>query len=358
MSFGFDMLRNLTILRPPDVKRRRASSYARDMSNFDFVMIKPKDRAVIAEIAGAGCVTHVWCTMMNSDKHYLRKIVLRSYWDDEENPSIEVPIGDFFGIGHGVCKNYWSLPLSMSPQDGKGFNCWWPMPYSNRAHFEIENESTYPTILYYYIDYEEYAKLEEGSGRFHATWHRVNPCQGTSDQRLIDNELQSMSLKNEDLSKNYIVLEAEGKGHYVGLNLNIHNLHTSTGSNWPGEGDDMIWIDGSKEPVLYGTGTEDYFNSAWSPSQEYCSPFHGITLPGGKKYSGKISYYRFHIPDPIYFQKSIKVTFEHGHANLRSDDWSSTAYWYQTEPHRKFDPLPPVEKRLPREEPKEIPFDK
>jgi hypothetical protein len=81
-------------------------------------------------------------------------------------------------------------------------------------------------------------------------------------------------------------------------------------------------------------------------------------LPGGKKYSGKISYYRFHIPDPIYFQKSIKVTFEHGHANLRSDDWSSTAYWYQTEPHRKFDPLPPVEKRLPREEPKEIPFDK
>jgi hypothetical protein len=356
MSLGSELLRGLSVLRPSTVKRKRVSSYAPDMSNFDFIMIKPGEKRIIADISGAGCITHIWFTIMNPDKYYLRKLVLRAYWDDEKDPSIEVPIGDFFGIGHGITKNYWSLPLQMSPQDGKGFNCWWPMPYAKRARFEIENETKFSTIFYYYIDYEEYAKPEEGLGRFHATWHRVNPCQGISEKGLSNNEFQMMG-KNEDLSKNYVILEAEGKGHYVGLNLNIHNLRTTNEDNWPGEGDDMIWIDGSKEPVLYGTGTEDYFNTAWSPTQEYCSPFHGITLPGGKNHSGKISYYRFHILDPVYFEKNIKVTIEHGHANRRSDDYSSTAYWYQTEPHKKFSPLLPVEERLPRIELKEIPLD-
>ncbi|MHA1233270.1 MAG: DUF2961 domain-containing protein, partial [Candidatus Helarchaeota archaeon] len=124
--------------------------------------------------------------------------------------------------------------------------------------------------------------------------------------------------------------------------------------NWPGEGDDMIYIDGEKLPTIYGTGTEDYFNCAYCPTQEYNSLFHGITLPGGKNWSGRISYYRFHILDPIYFEKSIKVTIEHGHANRLANDYSSTAYWYQTEPHKKFKKLLPVNERLPRKRPKEI----
>ena len=122
--------------------------------------------------------------------------------------------------------------------------------------------------------------------------------------------------------------------------------------NWPGEGDDYIEIDDG-EIILHGTGTEDYFCTAWSPSVYYCSPYFGIILPGGKNWSGKISYYRYHIEDPIYFHKNIKVKIEHGHANQRSDDFSSTAYWYQTEPHKTIKPIIEVNKRLPREEPKE-----
>jgi hypothetical protein len=145
---------------------------------------------------------------------------------------------------------------------------------------------------------------------------------------------------------------------HVGCHLDIHNLLTPELSHrndnlWPGEGDDYIEID-DKEIILYGTGTEDYFCTAWSPTQFYCSPYYGITLPGGLNYSGKLSYYRFHIEDPIYFHKNIKVKIEHGHANQRSDDFSSTAYWYQLEPHKKFKPLLPLNERLPREEPKEI----
>ena len=113
--------------------------------------------------------------------------------------------------------------------------------------------------------------------------------------------------------------------------------------NWYGEGDDMIFIDGEQwPPSLHGTGTEDYFNTAYCPADKYDAPYHGMTLPGGPNWSGKSSYYRFHIEDAIHFRKSIKVTIEHGHANHRADDISSTAYWYQLEPHKPFPPLPPV----------------
>jgi transposase len=119
--------------------------------------------------------------------------------------------------------------------------------------------------------------------------------------------------------------------------------------NWYGEGDDMIFIDGEGwPPSLHGTGTEDYFNTAWSPKQEYSAPYHGITLGGGDNWSGHVSLYRFHVEDPVTFEKSIRVTLEHGHANKRSDDFSSVAYWYQVEPHRPF-PISPVRQRIPRQ---------
>ena len=146
-------------------------------------------------------------------------------------------------------------------------------------------------------------------------------------------------------------MEAKGNGHYVGANINIHNLNKTALWDWPGEGDDMFFIDGEPwPPRLHGTGTEDYVNMAWCPTQNYSAPYHGLILGGEDNWKGKITYYRYHIQDPIVFDKSIKATFEHGHNNNRSDDISSTAYWYQSEPHMKFPKLLPVEKRLPIDE--------
>lgn len=344
MSIGFNSLNNLAKIRK-DVKRKRISSYDPTGANADFNFIKSKQKHVIFDMNGAGIIRHIWMTLACSDPLYLRKAVIRMWWDDEPEPSVECPIGDFFGVGHAKAVNYWSLPLSMGPQDGKGFNCFFSMPFSKRAKIEVENESDVEIVWYYYIDYEEYKKLDEDYGRFHVTWHRENPCKGSNREPFYR--------KNPTHENDFLLFEAEGEGHYVGCHVDIHNLKVTHKHNWPGEGDDYIEID-DREIIIYGTGTEDYFCTSWCPSQYYCSPYFGIPLPGGKNWSGKISYYRYHIEDPIYFHKNIKVKIEHGHANQRSDDWSTTAYWYQTEPHKKFNPLLSMEERLPRDEPEEI----
>jgi len=224
------------------------------------------------------------------------------------------------------------------------------MPFSANAKIEILNECDKQIIFYYYVDYEEYNQMPEGLLRFHASWNRECPTKGVEQGNMTNREWLFEG-KNTTGKKNYVILEAKGKGHYVGCNLNIHNLRDITKWDWPGEGDDMIFIDSEKwPPTLHGTGTEDYFNTAWCPTQEYNSPYHGIILGGKDNWKGMISYYRYHIRDPIMFEKSIKVTIEHGHNNHRSDDWSSTAYWYQTEPHMKFKSLLPVKLRLPIDE--------
>ena len=332
-----------------DCRRRRISSHDSTGGNRDYVVIPEGASYQLAEVGGAGCIRHLWVTIRCQDRWYLRKILLRMYWDGEREPSVEVPIGDFFGIGHGVTQNFISAPLQMSPEDGRGFNCWWPMPFGDGARIEVENGcDTEVQALYYYIDYEEYGELEPGLGRFHATWHRENPTDGIAYDEPYDlNELWRR--KNIDGSGNYVILEAEGRGHYVGCHVDLHNLRETEGFNWYGEGDDMIFIDGESLPSIVGTGTEDYYCMSWCPTQEYCAPYHGLPLPGGPNWGGKVSWYRYHILDPICFERSIKVTIEHGHDNWRSDDFSSTAYWYQTEPHRRLRPMLPVEGRLPRE---------
>ncbi len=354
MDFGFNSLINLAKIKK-NVKRKRISSYDKTGANADFKIIEKKEKFELCNLTCTGIIKHIWMTLASEDSNYLRKVVIRMWWDDEKNPSVECPIGDFFGIGHAKTVNFWSLTLSMGPSDGKGFNCWFPMPFSKNAKIEVENESENTLILYYYIDYEEYQEIDESLGRFHACWKRENPCKGQDYKYLkqMDCKSEMFSKKNLTHEDDYLILEAEGEGHYVGCHLDIHNLFETERENWPGEGDDYIEIDNA-EIILHGTGTEDYFCGAWSPSQYYCSPYYGIPLPGGKNWSGKISYYRYHIEDPIYFHKNIKVKIEHGHANQRSDDWSSTAYWYQTDPHKKFNPILSVEERLPREEPKDI----
>ena len=325
----------------------RASSYDRTGGNDDRLELAPGATAVLARIDEPGVVRHIWTTIACGDPHHLRKIVLRMFWDGEAQPSVEAPIGDFFGLGHGRARNFWSLPLQMSPQDGKGFNCWFPMPFA-AARFEVENEAEDELVLSYYIDYE-LGEDDAGLGRFHAQWRRVSGADGPDEVGLTNEELL---FRGQNLSgdENYVILEAEGRGHYVGCTLAIQNrrLVGPETWNWYGEGDDMIFVDGEPfSPSLHGTGTEDYFGTAWCPTEPYSSPYLGIVLPGGENWSGQIALYRFHVEDPVRFRRSIRVTIEHGHANRRSDDLSSVAYWYQAEPHSSFPTLPSVRERLP-----------
>lgn len=334
-----------------DCIRKRISSHDITGGNMDYFKVPKGETFVLADIKEVGCIRHIWITLSCKDKWHLRKIILRMYWDGEEKPSVEVPIGDFFGIGHGIYKNYMSLPLQMAPEDGRALNCWWAMPFNNGARIEVENQCDFDIDrIYYYIDFEQYEKLDEPMGRFHATWNRVNPIQGIDYTKpFVIDELKQA--KNLDGKNNYVILMAEGRGHYVGCNVSHHNLLVTDKFNWYGEGDDMIYIDGEKLPSIVGTGTEDYYGMAWCPTQEYRGAYYGLLLTGEDNWGGKISWYRYHIADPIYFKESIKVTIEIGHNNWRSDDISSTAYWYQLEPHKPFKELPGVEDRVPREYP-------
>ena len=341
------MLENLYQIR--EGKRMRESSYDRTGGNFDFYMLNPSENKIIFKAVCNGCIRHIWMTMgtypYNPNALLERKVVLRMFWDNESMPSVETPIGDFFGMGHGMSKNYWSAPLTMCPEDGRGYNCYFPMPFSSEARIEVANESNEPMMLYFYIDYEEYVSPIQSPLRFHAQWRR-ELTQSTADPAL-DGEAFQFSGENLTGEHNYVILEAQGKGHYVGCNMNIHNLRYTGKMNWPGEGDDMIFIDEEPwPPRLHGTGCEDYFGTAFCPTEEYCAPYNGVILAGGNNWSGKISYYRYHIEDPVMFEKSIKVTIEHGHNNHRADDYSSTAYWYQTEPHTHYSILS-VAQRLP-----------
>src|SRR4051812_2127119 len=205
-----------------DTRSGRASSWDRSGGNDDRLTIPPGESAVLAEVAQARVVRHIWMTIACRDTHYLRKIVLRAFWDGEADPSIEVPIGDFFGIGHAETRNFTSLPLQMSPEDGKGFNCWFPMPFET-ARFEVQSECDEDVLLYFYIDYEVGGAAGPGQGRFHAQWRRENPTDGISEEGLSNDEFQLQG-ENASGEGNYVVLEAEGRGHYVGCNVNIQNL--------------------------------------------------------------------------------------------------------------------------------------
>jgi hypothetical protein len=369
MQIGNSSLSNLARLRD-GVRRERASSWDQSGGNRDFWTFEPGQALTIAETTGAGCIKHIWTTMSSPDPYFARKVVLRMWWDGEpvESPSVQVPIGDFFGIGHAIVKTFWSLPLTMSPSDGRGFNCFFPMPFAESARIEVTNETADPFNLYFYVDYEAYDRLDDGYGRFHAQWRRENPTAGWGDpsRRFRQDRGYAREVNatpNLGDADNYLILEAEGKGQYVGCHLDV-DCFAREKNDWYGEGDDMVVIDGEPSllrrrhsdgapwpPRLHGTGTEDYFNTAYCPHEEFCTPYHGITVYSGTDewpWRGKNSLYRFHVEDPIYFERSIRVSIEHGHANNLSNDYSSTAYWYQAEPHKPFPPLVPVEERLPR----------
>ncbi len=373
MDLGSGSLAGLARVR--DYKSRRLSSWDRSGGNRDAIQVRAGERVVLGEIAGAGCVRHIWMTMMSlvPEPAELRQTVLRMFWDGESHPSVEVPLGDFFGIGFGLRRNFVSLPLQMSPHNGRGFNCWFPMPFATGARFEVENQGRQERVLFFYIDYEEHAAADPELAPFHAWWNRANPSAGTarargytradygySDQRPVGPGLGlagPWQQPNLTGACNYVLLDTRGRGHYVGCNLNVDVFERQV-NDWYGEGDDMIFVDDEPwPPRLHGTGTEDYFNTAFCPRQEYHAPYHGITVYSGNDawpWGGKNAMYRFHIEDPIRFERAIRVTIETGHDNALANDYSSTAYWYQTERTAPLPALPPVEARLPRPDPPEL----
>jgi hypothetical protein len=239
-----------------------------------------------------------------------------------------------------------------------GMNSFFPMPFAESARIEVENESDRDSwVFVYHISYEEYDVLEEDLWRFHAQWRRENPCQGWGDFSMSTPTAVLRYGAGEEAvwdkpnfgEGNYVLLEAEGEGHYVGCNLSIHNITNKT-YTWFGEGDEMIFIDGEPfPPSIHGTGTEDYFGAAFLLPGKFSTPYFGVSLAGDpRNMTGRWTLYRYHVESPIAFSKSIRVTIEHGHANNRWDDYSSVAYWYQREPHREFPPMLPVAERLPR----------
>jgi D-arabinan exo alpha-(1,3)/(1,5)-arabinofuranosidase (non-reducing end) len=315
-------------------KTRRSSSWDRTGGNRDATPVEPGQTATVLDVTGAGVVTHIWFTIASPDPMHLKNLVLRAWWDGESSPSIEAPIGDFFGLGLGEYFVYQSALLAVAPI--KALNAYFQMPFSSSARITVTNEGKVRTnSLYYAIDYVTLPGIPADLGRFHAQYRQAAPCKAV----ISDG-------KNLDGKDNYVFLEATGRGHFIGV---THGIEQNE-NGWFGEGDDMIFIDGDAMPTINGTGTEDYYNGAWDfGGQPFANMHQGAPyIVDPERIGGRYCLYRWHIESPITFEKSIRVTIEHGTANDRADDFYSTAYWYQTEPHAAFPPLPAPAERIPK----------
>ncbi len=323
----------------------RISSFDRTGGNADRITIEPGETATLAEIEGAGIIKHIWVTISHSDKLYRRNMILRMYWDGEENPSVESPIGDFFGQGWGEEYHFISLPLAAGPSGGRGLNCYFPMPFSKGAKITVENQSEKKcNAFYFYIDYEKHKNISGDQLRFHAWWN----CEVTEPWQGDENEWNSLRQPADDNPTdefNYLIVDTEGSGHFAGVNYYVN----CPSPMWYGEGDDMFKVDGETWPFsFHGTGTEDFFNSSWCPKEIYMHPFFGYPRVNETMgWMGRTHCYRFLIQEPIVFKKSLRGSIEHGHANNMTLELATVAYWYQKEPHKVFPPLPAVEKRKP-----------
>lgn len=298
------------------------------------VVIKKHTSYTVAEIDGSGAIQHIWMTPTGN----WRYSILRFYWDDETTPSVEVPVGDFFCMGWGKYAQVQSLAVAVNP--GSGFNCYWPMPFRKKCRITMENIDDEDMVLYYQVDYT-LTNVPKDAGYFHAQFRRVNPLPFKKDYVLVD------SIK--------------GKGQYVGTYL----AYGSNKNGWWGEGEIKFFMDGDKEfPTINGTGTEDYFcgsydfdsmhknqlGAAGSEYTEFCSPYSGLpqVIKGDGHYevAQRFGLYRWHIADPIRFEKDLKVTIQDlgwhhdGRYMPLQDDIASVVYWYQSEPHGAFPVFP------------------
>ncbi len=316
-----------------DFETMRASSSDTNWisGNADARRIEPGDTLTLADLEGPGVITHIWCTIAHSVPFYSRQLTLRIYWDGEKHPSVECPIGDFFGIGHGVDKPFMSIPIRVT-SEGRARNCYWPMPFRKSARITVTNDSNDRCrAFYYYVDWQKHKSLPDDTAYFHAMYRQEYPCV---------------------MGRNYLLADIEGRGHYVGTIQSVY--HMSDG--WYGEGDDFFFIDGEAAPRLRGTGTEDYFCDAWGFRQQD-GPFYGTPLWEGFEAGARSTAYRFHLSDPVVFKKSLRAEIEHKGSQKfpdgtdngfieRDDLMSSVAFWYQTEPHKPWPAIPPGPERL------------
>ncbi|MBS1747020.1 MAG: DUF2961 domain-containing protein [Bacteroidetes bacterium] len=298
------------------------------------VIIKSHTTFTVAEITGPGAIQHIWMTPTGN----WRYSILRFYWDDETTPSVEVPVGDFFCQGWGQFAQLSSLAVCANP--GSGFNCYWPMPFRKKCRVTMENIDEKDMVLYYQVDYT-LTSVPSDAAYFHAQFRRTNPLPYKQDYVLVDG--------------------IKGKGQYVGTYMayGVHN------NGWWGEGEIKFFIDGDTDyPTINGTGTEDYFCGAYDFDTrkknaagvdevnytEFSNPYTGLhqVIKGDGHYqiAQRFGLYRWHIKDPIRFDKDLRVTIQAlgwrdgGRYLPLQDDIATTVFWYQTEPHNPFPVLP------------------
>ncbi len=306
-----------------------AANAARDLGQgwkvSPYMRIEPKTTFVLAEIEGPGAIQQIWMTPAGN----WRYSILRMYWDGEENPSVEVPVGDFFANGWGKYAHVNSLAVCVNP--GSAFNCYWEMPFRKSCKITMENLDDEKMTLYYQINYT-LTEVPDDAAYFHAQFRRTNPVPYKEVYTLLDG--------------------VKGWGHYVGTYM----CWGSNNSGWWGEGEIKFYMDGDKKfPTICGTGTEDYFCGSYgfvadNQYREYTTPYAGmpqVIKPDGLWNSQqRFGLYRWHIMDPVRFEEDLKVTMQAlgwrsgGRYLPLQDDISSVAFWYQTEPHAPFPKLP------------------
>jgi hypothetical protein len=319
----------------------KQSSYDRTGGNADRWTIEPNATHEVFNSEGPGVITHIWFTISAQSGQHLKEIVLRIFWDGASKPSVETPVGDFFGLNLGQYFVYQSAFLNCSSV--KALNSYFAMPFRKSARITVTNESSRQVGAFYSnIDYQLLPSLPDRALYFHAQYRQQTP--NTAQQFAA-----SAPHNNLEGKSNYVYMEAQGAGHLMGVTLGV--LQNRDG--WMGEGDDMIYVDNDSAPAITGTGSEDYFNGAWDfGGRDGATPF--AHLYNGAPYivepeitGGRYCLYRWHGDNPVTFTKSLKHTMEHGHANDRADCFYSVAYWYQTQPFTDFPPLPPAHDRWP-----------
>jgi hypothetical protein len=333
----------------PDIAQQQtytwhlASSEETTGGNVDSLAINPGQTLTVLDSDGPGMVSHVWFTISDPEAYFLKRLVLRMYWDGEKDPSVETPIGDFFGLGLGVAYGWQSAVLSVG--NNNALNCFFPMPYQHHGRITVTNEGKMAVSNFYYnIEYRSYTHaLPADTLYFHAEYRQAQPNHGWTGQWYENGDPLVNYRRNLDGKDNYVWFEAKGHGQFVGVTMSV--LQNQDG--WWGEGDPMFFIDGEKTPVV-GTGSEDYFLGAWDfGGAAYSYLLYGAPMVDRELAGGRSSVYRFHLDSPIPFKTSMTASIEHGHANHRSDNFYSVAYWYQAEPHDPFPPLPSMDDRIP-----------
>lgn len=313
--------------KPKNFSAARFSSFARNGGNNDTIYVPAGGEEItLADIKGPGAITHIWTTYQGGG----RELIIRIYWEGNLNPSVEAPLGDFFGVAMGLDAEMNSFPIQVS-SNGRARNCWWYMPFNKSAKITVSNVRSEENFkdkdagirLYYYIDYQIYNKPIKDIMYFHCQFRETDP---TERGKLVK------------------LCEIEGDGHFVGIVMG----HRARTPGWFGEGDDIITVDGQVSFV--GTGTEDYFCDAWG-FRVFSDLYHGVPVYEGREIGHRLSAYRFHIIDPIPFRKSFKFEIEHwpwftSLPNTGREYYSSTAFWYQKSLHK---PWPRLEKIISNE---------